>query len=134
MNTPDIEIYAKDINSDIIIDLLTQQFEASSLNIDPKTLGIALNSTACITIQLPYKEHSIELIITPRAAGKSFCSFWFKSENTPWENDEACALTLLEENDIEIRCAASGWQEDEEKLSEQWLLLTQNEKKLIHWG
>ena len=42
-------------------------------------------------------------------------------------------MSLLEVADIEIRCSAAGWQEDEEENSEQWWLLKQGEKKRIRW-
>ena len=52
---------------------------------------------------------------------------------TMWEDDESCAQSLLKDADIEIRCSASGWTEGEEEQSEQWLLLTRKERKLINW-
>ena len=76
----------------------------------------------------------IPLVITPWAAGKAFCSIWFKSPETPWENDEACAMSLLDMHDLEVRCAIGGWEEGEDEAGEYWNSLTRNEKKLIRWG
>ncbi len=130
MNTPDIEIYAKNIGADMILEWLNKYFDEVAIAIDSKAL------TGKITIdgKVSRNNQLIPVSITPQAAGKSFCSIWFKSANTPWENDEQCAQSLLALHDIEIRCSAAGWHEEEDEMSEQWLYITRNEKKLIRWG
>jgi hypothetical protein len=130
MNTPDIEIYAKNISADIILEWLSKHFEKILIAIGPQAL--AGKTTVHGTVE--YNKSSIPISITPQAAGKSFCSIWFKSADTPWENDEQCAQSLLELYDIEVRCSAAGWSEEEDEMSEQWLYITRNEKKLIRWG
>lgn len=130
MNTPDIEIYAKNINAEMMRDWLNQNFDDVSLNIDPQAL--AGNTTIHGTVK--HNNLLIPVSVTPQAAGKSFCSIWFKSAETPWQNDEQCAQSILDLHDLEIRCSAAGWSEEEDEMSEQWLFITRNEKKLIRWG
>jgi len=132
MTNPDIEIYVKNINAEILSSWLSETFSHVDF---PNLSNEAFYKGKIIQGRTTTKNsENITVIVTPHAAGKSFCSIWFKSDKTPWVNDEACALAFLESHDTEVRCANGGWTELEEKESEQWLCLTQNEKKLIHWG
>ena len=122
---PDIEIYVKDSNFDEIQNWLSSIFAPILL---PKFTGKPVNFHIG-------SEPKIPVMITPNAAGKAFTSIWFQSNNTPWKSDEACAMSFLASNDTaEIRCSANSWKEEEEEYSEQWLCITQNEKRLILWG
>jgi hypothetical protein len=124
LKQPDIEIYAKDTSFKAIEDWLSSVFEPISL---PSFSGKPINT--CIG-----SSPKISVMLTPNAAGKAFTSIWFQSDQTPWANDEECAVSFLTFNDTEVRCSANSWQEEEEEQSEQWLSMTRNEKKLIQWG
>lgn len=131
MKTPDIEIYVKEASMDVLANWLSQHFSDVDL---PNHATQLFEKGKAIRAKVSNNEGSSELIITPQAAGKAFSSLWFKKNITPWQNDEACADSLLQEADIEIRCSASGWSEEEEEQSAQWLLKTRTEQKLINWS
>lgn len=130
MKTPDIEIYIKNVEAEQLLSWLNDNFSTIDIKLDSK----ALEGKQSISGELTLEEGHIPIVITPCAAGKAFCSVWFKSAETPWENDEACALSLLEKFDLEIRCATGGWEENEDEAGEYWNSITRNEKKLIRWG
>jgi hypothetical protein len=134
MKTPDIEIYVKDSPFQTILNWLNQHFSevafpakaAHSFENGKAVKGWLANPSSDINSR-------IEIMLTPKAVGKHFTSIWFKQNQTPWDDDEQCALSLLAEADIEIRCSAAGWEENEAENSEQWWLLTRGEKKKIRW-
>jgi len=134
MKTPDIEIYLKHANANIILQWLNLNFD--QVNIAQLTQNNLTNKIIAKG-HLTLNQQNIPIIVTPQAAGKSFCSIWFKSDKTPWQDDEACALSFFENDelnsDTEIRCSAGGWTEFEEENSEQWLSFTQEGKRLIPW-
>ena len=131
MKTPDIEIYVKDANMELIEDWLNKHFSMVQL---PKHSNEIFKKGKVIRALVGNNSVNSDLVITPRADEKTFCSIWLKKNISEWENDESCAQSLLKLADIEIRCSASGWSEEEEVESEQWLLLTREERKLINWG
>ena len=132
MKTPDIEIYVKNLTHNILETWLNNTFGAVNITLAPDIL-VGSNSIKG-TVQKDQDSAHIPIIITPKAAGKSYTSLWFQSPETPWENDEECAQSLVEQSGLEVRCSASGWQETEDENSEQWLSITPEEKKLIRWG
>lgn len=131
MKTPDIEIYVKETHFQQLLNWLNKHFEKIEF---PSKAAHLFETGKPVKGSIGQAEKKSELIITPKAAGKNFCSIWFKQNYTPWENDEQCALSLLEEADLEIRCAAAGWEEHEAENSEQWWLLRRDEKKRINWA
>lgn len=130
MKTPDIEIYVKNISAEQLLEWLKKSFDDVELALQASDLieKQSLSGSVCNA------GSKIPLVITPWAAGKAFCSIWFKSDETPWLNDEECAKSLLELFDLEVRFATSGWQEGEDESGEYWNAITRNEKKLIPWG
>ncbi len=131
MNTPDIEIYVKAIHFPQMMNWLAKHFSAVSFS--SKAAHLYENGKP-VKGKLSNQQGETEVLITPHAAGKSFTSIWFKHNITPWQDDEHCAMSLLQEEDCEIRCSAAGWQESEEEDSEQWWLLSRTEKKRINWA
>lgn len=130
MKTPDIEIYVKQADISIIAKWLDQHFAELEL---PAHAAQIFEKGKSLRAKVFNDDKYSELIITPQAAGKTFCSIWIKDNISPWNNDEDCARSLLEFSDLEIRCSASGWQEEEDEQSAQWLLITRSEEKLINW-
>ena len=131
MKTPDIEIYVKNAEMSEVASWLNKHFSGVQL---PNHFEQIFSKGKTIKATIKNETGISELIITPQAAGKTFGSLWFKNNITQWNNDEECALSLLEDSDTEIRCSASSWTEAEEQDSAQWLLLTRNERKLINWS
>jgi len=135
MKTPDIEIYLKHANADTILKWLNLNFDQVNIvQLTQKNLSNNIIAKGHLTLN----QQDIPIIVTPQAAGKAFSSIWFKSNKTPWQNDESCAVNFLANDEInpdtEIRCSSGGWTESEEKDSEQWLSITREEKRLIRWG
>tara|TARA_R110002072_G_scaffold154_1_gene962 strand:- start:17873 stop:18265 length:393 start_codon:yes stop_codon:yes gene_type:complete len=130
MKTPDIEIYVKQADMNILSQWLNKHFSMVEL---PSHAAQIFAKGKPIQAKVYHENTCSDLVITPNAAGKAFSSVWIKNNISQWDNDESCARSLLEEADLEIRCSASGWQEEEEEQSSQWLLLTRSEQKLINW-
>ena len=83
---------------------------------------------------MKYLGNVVEVMITPKAAGKAYTSIWFKSDKTPWPSDLSCANNFLQKFDTEVRCSAESWQESEAEYSEKWWKLTRDTKELVSWG
>lgn len=131
MKTPDIEIYVKHADMEILSQWLSKNFAKVEM---PSHATQVFAKGKAIKSKVYNDDACSDLLITPKASGKDFCSIWIKNNISHWENDESCARSLLEEADFEIRCSVSGWQEEEEEdQNPQWLLLTRTEQKLISW-
>lgn len=127
---PDIEIYVKDLENNKLLSWLSQHFvlnEAHALTQDA-------SSSRPRTILLKAQSCEIELTITPNAAGKKYTSLWFKSSKTPWNTDLECAEDMVGNHSAEeARCSAGSWTESEAESSEQWWVVTENNKKKVGW-
>lgn len=130
MKTPDIEIYVKQADMTVISKWLSIHFTKLEL---PSHATQIFDKGNSIKAKVYTGDAYSDLVITPQAAGKAFCSIWIKDNISPWDDDKSCARSFLKEADLEIRCSATGWQEEEEEQSPQWLLLTRTEEKLINW-
>lgn len=130
---PDIEIYVKQGQPENLAAWLSCYFENSVDSLE-HWLSQHWDGQGTQTITLQKSNKSIPLAFTPNAAGKAFRSLWFQSAQTAWQDDKACALSLLEHFDGEVRCSESSWTEAEEEFSEKWWSLTRSEEKLITWG
>ena len=129
---PDIEIYVKNVDYQQIQEWLIKEFD--SVDVPGLTHQAAAKGRPA-SGSLVLAGNTIPVMIMQSAAGNAFTSIWFKSNRTPWPDDEACARSFLDFFDTEVRYAASSWQEEEEEdeESENWWLLTRQEKRLIHW-
>jgi hypothetical protein len=128
---PDIEIYVKNLNDDMLLPWLEKHFD----RIDKDSLKrINLNSAKPVSVSLALDSHDIELFVTPKAAGKAYCSLWFKSGHTPWENDLNCAESFISLVDTEVRCSAETWTEQEAENSDMWWVISATERNLVPWS
>ena len=128
---PDIEIYIKDLSQSALEQWLAHCFST----LDSGTIStIDLASNKQHKLILQHEKNDIPLTITPNAAGKAFTSLWFESDKTPWANDLECAESALDLLQLEVRCSAESWTEEEEEFSEKWWKLTQDTRELIVWG
>lgn len=66
-------------------------------------------------------------------AEKNFASLWFKQNRTAWRNDLECARAAHAALQVEIRCSAAGWQEDDGEDDSGWIKLIRGEEKPFTW-
>jgi hypothetical protein len=74
------------------------------------------------------------LIVLTRKADGNFGSLWFKQNRTHWSSDLECARSAHSALNTEIRCAATGWSEQQSSLSPDWIKLTRGQEKPFHWN
>lgn len=128
MHQPDIEIYIKHATAEMLLAWLTKQFGEVELDqLNEENLSGSQLIKGFVGKQVP-------LVITPKAAGKAYTSVWFQSTDTPWKNDLECAESVASFFDLEVRCSAEGWTEEEGEDEEKWWCLYEGEKKLVRWG
>lgn len=105
---PDIEIYLKDCTREQVQQWLAQVF------------------TECGDWQVRGQVHrcrcdGIALLWYQKAVG-SWHSLLFDSASTPWATDLECAQAAHAALGVEVRCAPSGWQEEQgEQVADDWL-------------
>lgn len=128
---PDIEIYVKNTSIDMIETWLKRCFTGLD---EDQLERLELDSKKPVTFKVFNHDAEIETMITPQAAGKAYCSIWFKSNQTPWQDDLQCAESFLEIFDTEVRCSAATWTEEEEEFSEKWWKLTRDNRELVAWS
>jgi hypothetical protein len=127
---PDIEIYIKHIEATKLAECLGQLFNHTELE---KLTQTNFDAGRACTVFVETEANRIEVFINPHAAGKLYCSVWFRSAHTGWENDLACAEAFFKCLDHEIRCSSTTWTESEVEGAEKWWVLTKDEKKLVPW-
>ena len=130
----DIEIYIKNIQLCDLNNWLSRFFELNSTELLKTNNEIDTLSPFSVHLKDLQANSSIELMITPRAAGKAYTSLWFKSAQTPWKTDLECSQSYLEIADTEVRCSSESWTETEEEKSEKWWKLTRTSQELVSWG
>lgn len=130
---PDIEIYVKQGQPRDLASWLAEHFDNDAAELEQWLIKY-WDAQGTKTTTLARQSQTITLAFTANAAGKAFRSLWFQSNATPWCDDKACALSLLERFDGEVRCSESSWTEAEEEFSEKWWCLTRTQEKLITWG
>jgi len=130
---PDIEIYIKNGSPKDLFTWLRKYFVYDTDDVETK-IADGWDKKSSISCLLKAENSELTLLFTPNAAGKAYRSIWFQSNLTPWLDDKACALSLLESFDGEVRCSESSWTEDEEEMSQKWWVLTRDEERLVTWG
>ena len=132
-NQPDIEIYLKRPAIEDILGWLEKHFEISG----HETSGDRHE------ISLIYNGVALTCMIFEKVAKGGYASVWFKSNQTPWSTDEACASDAFESLGLETRCSTGGWQSgsedgDHEGDSQQgerggWYRFTAAGKSTVNW-
>lgn len=116
----DIEIYLKDCTREQVQQWLAQVF------------------TECGDWQVRGQVHrcrcdGIALLWYQKAVG-SWHSLLFDSASTPWATDLECAQAAHAALGVEVRCAPSGWQEEQgEQVADDWLKVDANGTTPIVW-
>ncbi|MDX1453719.1 MAG: hypothetical protein R3183_14295 [Oleiphilaceae bacterium] len=131
MAQPDIEIYVKNVALPQLLAWIGQHFELPEPS-DTWEKRFTLGKT--IHMELVRQQQTIPLMITPNAAGKAFTSIWFKSSHTPWSDDLSCGRECAQVLELEVRCSAAGWQEEEALDSEQWWVIKDGQERQVRWG
>lgn len=120
MRQPDIEIYLKDAELPAVTAWLEQA-------IGP-----------CGDWQVRGQTHKcrvagIAVTWLPRAVGK-WHSLLLESDQTPWEDDLACAQAACAALGVEVRCAPGSWSEEQgEEDADRWLSVTAEGVNEIQW-
>ncbi|MBB3104828.1 hypothetical protein [Azomonas macrocytogenes] len=121
MRQPDIEIYLKDADRQTVGTWLEQ------------SLGPCSPWQSKGEVSTCESASGIPIVWLPKAVGK-WHSLLLESDNTPWEDDLACARDAYQALQVEIRCAPGGWQEDEqEEEADRWISLTEQGEQEIIW-
>lgn len=76
----------------------------------------------------------MDVVFNPRVE-KNISSLWFKTNHTPWSDDLACAHAAHNALNVEVRCAATQWQEAEDKADDaaQWIKIIRGQESPCHW-
>ena len=124
MNTvDDIEIYAKGQTVDDIQQWLTSTFE---------TVFIINSGKVVHDLQVSHNGNVMAVMLVENAVGKAWTSIWFKSGQTPWENDTDCARSLNKFNHCQVRANAAPWS-DGEDMDEWWQIQEDGTEEHISW-
>ena len=115
MRQPDIEIYLKDAD------------------VDHKAiaawLGAALGPCSdWVQKGQTYKCKAGNVPVTwlPKAVGK-WNSLYLESDQTPWDDDIACARAAFVALNVEVRCAPGTWVEEEgEESADTWIRISED--------
>ena len=69
----------------------------------------------------------------PKAVGK-WNSLYLDSDQTPWEDDIACAKAAFAALNIEVRCAPGSWVEEQgEADADRWIRISEDGQEEITW-
>ncbi|BDX02110.1 hypothetical protein MACH16_08580 [Marinomonas pontica] len=121
----DIEIYVLSCPTEKIINWLESTFTL---------VKKSAPSSLCSKVTVIMNDHDVEVTILEQAAGKRFTSIWFNSDQTPWENDIACAKQAFNALNCEVRCNFQGWEEEGEQDPDQWWRINSYEEGPFIWN
>jgi len=127
---PDLEIYLKRVPANDIIEWLNTVFDDVSVLTNPsstqapKQAPLKALSTVCLIQQ------TMACTISENVAKGGFTSVWFKTNETPWENDHECAISAFEHFQIETRCSTGGWEGEDDG---GWLRITDKGSQTVNW-
>lgn len=120
--TPDIEIYLKRVDRQLLLDWLGTLFDVT----DSREAGTTLQ------LKLQRGDATLDCAVVENAARGGYTSLWFKQNLTPWDNDEACAREAFEQFDVEVRCSRGGW-ENGQSDDGAWLRFTDKGVSEVNW-
>jgi len=119
---PDVEIYAKLVDINNIIEWIKFYFSID----ERKTVGSTLK------LKLTRDGSEMTCTIAENVAKGRYTSIWFDSSSTPWDTDEECAQAAYNYFQVEIRCSVSGWTSESED-SGGWYRFTDSGKTIVNW-
>src|SRR5476651_346214 len=78
-------------------------------------------------------DHKAIVAWLPKAVGK-WNSLYLESDQTPWEDDIACARAAFAALNVEVRCAPGTWVEEEgEESADTWIRISADGEEEITW-
>ena len=119
---PDVEIYAKLVDINNIIEWIKFYFSID----ERKTVGSTLK------LKLTRDGSEMTCTIAENVAKGRYTSIWFDSSSTPWDTDEECAQAAYNYFQVEIRCSVNGWTSESED-SGGWYRFTDSGKTIVNW-
>lgn len=120
MRQPDIEIYLKDAELPAVTAWLEQAIGPCS------EWQVHGQTHKCRTA-------GISVTWLPKAVGK-WHSLLLESDQTPWDDDLACAKAACAALGVEVRCAPGSWSEEQgEEDADRWLKVTSEGVSEIQW-
>lgn len=119
---PDIEIYVKRAETTAVLAWLKTHF----------TDGAVEQSGEATKVALKFHDQPLNCIVVPGAVKGGFTSICFEPNNTPWHDDEACAVEAFEHFALEVRCSTGGWT-DEASDEGGWYRFTENGRSVVNW-
>ncbi len=120
---PDLEIYIKALELDLVADAVTAVLGPVSWTKTPSLYqGIAVTDQGSSAIILQAKAY------------KAFTSIWLKANISTWDTDLDFALALSAELPNEIRCSIDSWQEQQSDAPDLWWRLLDGLQKQVQWG
>lgn len=119
----DIEVYAKNLSLETIIDWLNDTFDSV----------VTVNSDKLVhDMDVTRQGKRIPVIIVESVVGEAWASIWVKSIGTPWRDDLQCARSLHSYGQCKVRCNSGPWQEGAD-MDEWWQLDEHGQEELIQW-
>ena len=118
----DVEIYAKRVSINHIIEWVRLYFSIDEQKIVGSTLKLKLTRDGS----------AITCTIAENIAKGGYTSIWFDSSCTPWQTDEECAQEAYNHLRVEIRCSVNGWTSESED-SGGWYRFTDSGKTVVNW-
>ena len=115
---PDIEIYLKDPAPEAVLSWLEENFGGVTSEQRGNNTHFHLGNT--------------EALLVPNAVKGRYASLWFKTNTTPWHDDEACARSAHATMGVEVRCSLSAADPDDDGPGE-WLRLTGDGESQVRW-
>lgn len=120
---PDLEIYIKALELDVIADALTA------------ILGpISWSKTPSLYQGVVSTDRGSSALILQASAYKAFTSIWLKANVSTWDTDLDFALALSMKLPSEIRCSIDSWQEQEDGAPDLWWRILDGVQKQVQWG
>lgn len=120
MRQPDIEIYLKDAELPAVTAWLEQAIGACT------PWQTRSQTSQCRAGDIP-------VTWMPKAVGR-WSSLLLASDQTPWEDDLACAKAAFAALGVQVRCAPGSWSEEQgEEDADRWLKVTAEGVSEITW-
>ena len=120
---PDLEIYIKAPELDLVADAITAMLGAVSWSKTPSLYqGLAIT------------DQGNSAVILQSRAYKAFTSIWLKANISTWDTDLDFALALSAKLPSEIRCSIDSWQEQADDAPDLWWRILDGVQKQVQWG
>ncbi|TWR90004.1 hypothetical protein FJD38_10830 [Pseudomonas saxonica] len=122
MRQPDIEIYLKEAKSghEHVVEWLSKA-------LGPCTPWVKKGQVWKCTAG------GIPVTWMPNAVGK-WNSLYLDSDQTPWDDDIACAQAAFKALNVEVRCAPGTWEEEQgEADADRWIRISEDGQEEITW-